>query len=207
MCPLPQNSLPQLSSADNLAGADLSGKLSEDTSASSVNSLTPCNCQSSGIQMPLDLERQSSSLQANYAFLQGSQSPMGMDHSESFMDPDSDLVEIDFADHFSIHMASPSNHNSYAIIQTKQAFSSQSLAILMSSQHQEVSDHPFENNLQSFSKTLSSSSRNHTFTPSNHQFNFLGGWAGTILTKLQRSCTSTFHACCYNTSSPGCSNP
>ena len=67
--------------------------------------------------MPLDLESQSSGLQADYAFLQGSQSPMGMDHSESFMDPDSDLVVIDFADHSSIHMASPSNHNSYAVIQ------------------------------------------------------------------------------------------
>ena len=54
VCVLPPRISPlQLSSTQNLAGVYLDGELAEETSTSSVNSLSPCKSHSSGMQTPL----------------------------------------------------------------------------------------------------------------------------------------------------------
>ena len=113
MFPLPQASSLQLSSADSLADADLGGDLVEAVSASAVNSLSMCNSKLSELNTNFDQEKLSSGFQVYCAFLQGS---LGMDHPESFIDPETDLLEQFFSEHLSVYIFSPSDHNSYKII-------------------------------------------------------------------------------------------
>ena len=76
----PNLSPEQLRSADCLSGDD-----QEDSS------------DSSGALLHLDLNTLEENWQDTYAFLQIS-SPLGMDHPESFMDPDTDIIRGSFSD-------------------------------------------------------------------------------------------------------------
>ena len=61
--------------------------------------LTGLQLQIIKVNTPFDLESLRSGSQQDYALMQGSISPMGMDRSESFMDAETDLVDMAFSEH------------------------------------------------------------------------------------------------------------
>ena len=74
----PKSSLKQLHSADCLARED------HETSVSTSDS--------SGALLHFDLNNLGENYQDDYGFLQ-TPSPLGMNHPESFMDPDTDIIQ------------------------------------------------------------------------------------------------------------------
>ena len=114
----PLKSPQQLSSAEHYTSADLDEDLAEQATPSSVNSLSPCNSKSSEVGTHFDLESFSEGSQADIEFLQNP-SLLGMDHPESFMDRETDIVDNISSDHSLVHVSSPSDHHQYEIIQKK----------------------------------------------------------------------------------------
>ena len=96
----PNLSPEQLRSADCLSGDD------QEDSASS---------DSSGALLHLDLNTLEENCQDTYAFLQSS--PLGMDHPESFMDPDTDIIRGSFSDS---EVSNPSPTYFYEVLQKPQ---------------------------------------------------------------------------------------